>query len=45
MHPKTHFSTKCSSLTFSYTTPLCLTLSLENIVILCVITENKIFPY
>lgn len=26
MHPKTHFSTECSSLTFSYTTALCLTL-------------------
>lgn len=46
MHPKPHFSTECSNLTFSYTTPLCFSLShSKNNTTLCVIREKKVsFP-
>lgn len=44
MHPKPHFSTECSNLTFSYTTPLCFSLCHSKNITLCVIRESKMFP-
>lgn len=43
MHPKTNFSTECSSLTFSYTTAFCLTLCHSKILFFVWLQRIKCF--